>query len=88
MKGILDRIEDGRLAVILIEELQQEITLPIAFLPEGSRVNSWFDIELEGQEIKSIALDAEATEVKRDKASKLMKRLKMKQRKSRFKRDK
>ncbi|HSP21251.1 MAG TPA: DUF3006 domain-containing protein [Planococcus sp. (in: firmicutes)] len=87
MKGMLDRIEDGCLAVILIEELQREIVLPAAWLPEGSRVNSWFDIELDGQEIKSIALDAETAAAKEDKAAGLMRRLKAKRNKSRFKRD-
>lgn len=85
---MLDRIEDGRLAVILIEELQQEVALPIAWLPEGSHVNSWFDIELDGRGIKAITLDMETTAIKKDKLARLMKRLKAKQSKSRFKRDK
>ncbi len=88
MKGMLDRIEDGRLAVILLEELHQEITLPVTWLPEGSHVNCWFDIELDGRKIKSIALDAETTASKEHKTTELMERLKAKQNKSRFKRDK
>lgn len=85
MKGMLDRIEDGGIAVILIEELQKEIVLPAAWLPEGSRINSWFDIELDGQAIKSIALDAATAAVKEDKAAALLNRLRKNQRKSRFK---
>ncbi len=87
MKGMLDRIEDGQFAVILIEGLQKEVTLPVSWLPEGSHVNSWFNIELEGEKITSIALDTETTAVQADKAFELMGRLKAKQRKSRFKRD-
>lgn len=86
MKGMLDRIEDGCLAVILIEELQKEIVLPAAWLPEGSEVHSWFDIELDGHQIRSIALDAETAAAKEDQAVALMRRLKAKRGKSRFKR--
>ena len=86
MKGMLDRIEDGCLAVILIEELKKEIILPAAWLPEGSQIHSWFDIELDGQEIRSIALDAETAAAKEDKAEALMRRLKAKRGRSRFKR--
>ncbi|KOF11104.1 hypothetical protein AC739_06875 [Planococcus glaciei] len=87
MKGTLDRIEDGHLAVILLEEAEQEIILPIRHLPEGSRVNSWFEIELNGEEIVSIALDEETAEAKENEAQELMQKLRSRRRGSRFKRE-
>lgn len=87
MRGTLDRIEDGRLAVILLEEQRQEIILPIRYLPEGSRVNSWFEIVMDGEEIVSIALDEETAEAKENEAQELMQKLKSRRRGSRFKRE-
>lgn len=86
MKGILDRIEDGRFAVILIEEVRREMILPVECLPEGSAVHSWFDIELEGEEIKSISHDANMEAFKERQAGALMEKLRSRKRGSRFKR--
>lgn len=87
MKGILDRIEDGRYAVILIEEVQQEVVLPVECLPEGSEIHSWFDIELEGEEVKSISPDEETEAVKEQQVDTLMEKLRAKKSRSRFKRE-
>ena len=87
MRGTLDRIEKGYLAVILLEEERQEIILPIRHLPEGSRVNSWFEIVMDGEDIISIALDEETAEAKESEAQDLMQKLRSKRRGSRFKRE-
>lgn len=86
MKGILDRIEDGRQAVILIEEEQREIVFPADRLPPGSKVNSWFDIVLEDEEITSISLDAETAAAKERQVQGLLQRLRGRRSRSRFKR--
>lgn len=87
MRGILDRIEDGQLAVILLEEERREIVLPIHYLPEGSRVNSWFEIMMDGEEIISLALDEETAQAKEDEAETLMQKLRSRRRSSRFKKE-
>lgn len=87
MKGILDRIEDGRYAVILIEEEKREVVLPADCLPEGSEIHSWFDIELDGEEIKSISRNVEAEAAKEQRVDALMEKLRAKKRGSRFKRE-
>ncbi|MFB4168474.1 DUF3006 domain-containing protein [Virgibacillus sp. JSM 102003] len=46
--GVLDRIEDGNQAVILLEELQQELVVPMHMLPLGSRPNTWLQIKMGG----------------------------------------
>lgn len=87
MKGILDRIVDGRYAVILIEEAQREIVLPADCLPEGSEIHSWFDIELDGEEVKSISRDVETEAAKEQQVDALMEKLRAKKGGSRFKRE-
>lgn len=86
MKGILDRIENGRQAVILIEEEQREIIFPADRLPPGSKVNSWFDIVVENEEITSISLDVETAAAKERQVQSLLKRLRSRRSGSRFKR--
>ncbi|MDN7246760.1 DUF3006 domain-containing protein [Planococcus shenhongbingii] len=87
MRGTLDRIEDGQLAVILLEEEQREIVLPVQYLPKGSRVHSWFEIVMDGEEIISITLDEETAESKMNEAEDLMQKLRSRRRSSRFKRE-
>ncbi|MBP1949823.1 DUF3006 family protein [Virgibacillus litoralis] len=46
--GVLDRIEDGNQAVILLEELQEELVVPLYTLPPGSTPNIWLRIKMRG----------------------------------------
>lgn len=86
MKGILDRIEDGIHAVILVEEEGVELVLPANRLPEGSQVNSWFIIDVENGQL-AVTLDEETTFSKSEQADELMARLRTKKKGSRFKRN-
>lgn len=86
MKGILDRIEDGRHAVILVEEEGVELVLPANRLPEGSQVNSWFTIDAENGQL-AVTLDEETSNAKSVQAEELMTRLRTKKKGSRFKRN-
>lgn len=86
MKGILDRIEDGIYAVILVEEEGVELVLPANRLPEGSRINSWFTIDAENGQL-AIILDEETSFMKRRQAEELMARLRTRKKGSRFKRN-
>ena len=85
MKGILDRIEGGRHAVILVEEEGVELVLPANLLPEGSQVNSWFTIDAENGQL-AVTLDEETSNAKSVQAEELMTRLRTKKG-SRFKRN-
>ncbi|MGH2319008.1 DUF3006 domain-containing protein [Planococcus sp. SE5232] len=85
MKGILDRIEDERHAVILVEEEGIELVLPANRLPEGSHINSWFTIDAENGQL-AVTLDEETSMAKREQAEELITRLRTKKKGSRFKR--
>lgn len=86
MKGILDRIEDDRHAVILVEEEGIELVLPANRLPEGSQINSWFTIDAENGQL-AVTLDEETSNAKNVQAEELMTRLRTKKKGSRFKRN-
>ena len=86
MKGILDRIEDDRHAVILVEEEGIELVLPANRLPEGSQINSWFTIDAENGQL-AVTLDEETSNAKSVQAEELMTRLRTKKKGSRFKRN-
>ncbi|HSI67786.1 MAG TPA: DUF3006 family protein [Planococcus sp. (in: firmicutes)] len=86
MKGVLERIEDNRIAVILIEEEGREIHLPVTELPEGSEVNTWFDVDMKEGERISIRIDPVVTEDKNRSAQEILKKIKSKKHKSKFRR--
>lgn len=86
MKGILDRIEDGIYAVILVEDEGLELVLPANRLPEGSRIYSWFTIDAENGQL-AVTLDEETSLIKSGQAEELVGRLRMKKKGSRFKRN-
>ncbi|EGA90105.1 hypothetical protein GPDM_06990 [Planococcus donghaensis MPA1U2] len=87
MKGILDRIEDDRYAVILVEEEEGlELILPVNRLPAGSQVNSWFTIDSENGQL-AVTLDHKTSFIKDRQAEELIARLRKKKTRSRFKRE-
>lgn len=86
MKGILDRIEDGIYAVILVEDEGLELVLPANRLPEGSQIYCWFTIDAENGQL-AVTLDEETSLMKKGRAEELMGRLRTKKKGSRFKRN-
>ena len=61
LPGVLDRIEDGQQAVILIEALEKEWVVPMHALPPGSKVNMWFDMKLNGEKFEVLRINHGAT---------------------------
>ncbi|WP_138417547.1 DUF3006 domain-containing protein [Aquibacillus sediminis] len=86
MKGVLDRIEEDRYAVILLEEHNREVILPKDQLPSGSEVHDWFRITMEGDTVTSITLDEKTTQAEEAKTEDMMKKLRAKSKGSKFKR--
>ncbi|WP_018922941.1 DUF3006 domain-containing protein [Salsuginibacillus kocurii] len=54
VRGVIDRIEDGRYAVILVEELQHEFVVEKEKLPAGAKEGDWLWLELEEDKVQSI----------------------------------
>ena len=86
VKGVLDRIVDGKHATILVADLQKEFVIDISSLPAGSKEGSHFQLTLIGEEITDITLDTQSKQESLDKASSQINRLKAKSKGSRFKR--
>lgn len=45
-RAVVDRIEDGGVAVLLVGEDEQKVELPAALLPEGADAGSHLSIEV------------------------------------------
>lgn len=78
MKGILDRIEDGDQAVILIEEIQKALIVPLNELPTGSKVNTFFHVQERGGNYKITSIDSESTRREAKKSEDLIEKLRRK----------
>src|SRR5690625_3680789 len=63
LKGVLDRIEDNQ-AVILIEEIGEQFTLPQEELPSNSEEGTWFSIKQEHGKFTIIEIDEPLTKEK------------------------
>lgn len=86
-KGIIDRIEDGQYAVILIDRLQKEFVLPVAELPFGSKEGSIISIELSGSSIRVLSIEEDETIKAKVAIDERVDSLKKSSRKSRFSRN-
>lgn len=62
IKAVIDRIEDGKYAVLLLEPDEEELVIPLNQLPEGAEPGSWLELMMENGEIGSILLLTEETE--------------------------
>lgn len=87
MKGYLDRIEDYKFAVILVEECNKEFIISKNELPEGSVVNSYFDLTIEKNKIKSIKLSEQTTIIEQKKVDELLSKLRSHSKGSKFKKN-
>ncbi|WP_174733299.1 DUF3006 domain-containing protein [Mesobacillus harenae] len=85
MKGYLDRIEDNKFAVILVEDIKKEFIIPKEELPEGSAEKSYFNLTIQNDQITFIKLDEHATGTEQNKTDKLMSKLRSKSNGSKFK---
>lgn len=77
-KAVIDRIVDGKHAVLLVGKDEQQYIIPVEQLPQGAQEGSWLEVLLEEGSTQEIRLLMEDTEkIKRrieDKMSLLRKR--------------
>jgi hypothetical protein len=72
----VDRIEDGRLAVLIIGDLERELVVPVDQLPEGVQGGDWLRVEIDDDELIRAERDSEAKEAASARISEKMQRLK------------
>lgn len=85
MRGVIDRIEDG-IAVILVEENNQEWKIAEEKLPTGAKEGAILKLEMTNDTYTIIGLDEEATNAANNKAQQLQNKLQAKKKRSKFKR--
>lgn len=59
---MIDRVEEDRLAVLLVGEKEVERIVPVEQLPEGSRAGVWLKVRFEGDSLVEAVIDEEATQ--------------------------
>lgn len=60
-KGVIDRIVDGKHAVLLVGDTEKEFVIPVQKLPSKAKEGTWLRLELDGEIIHSVDLDEETT---------------------------
>lgn len=65
MKAVLDRIVDQQHAVLLIGEQEQEQVIAVEELPADAREGSWLRVTMMDEQIVSIELDHQQTELEK-----------------------
>ena len=76
-KAVVDRVVDGKTAVILVGEDERRHHVPADKLPGGAREGSWLRVRVEGGEIVVIDLDQEETDAVRKRIEEKLERLRV-----------
>ncbi|SDL88306.1 DUF3006 domain-containing protein [Sediminibacillus halophilus] len=86
MKGVLDRIEDEKFAVILAEEEGKEFVTDKRLLPEGAKVHDRLEFTVHEGDIENIRIDKQKTSNRQENAEMLRDRMRSRSKGSKFKR--
>ncbi|QTM98991.1 DUF3006 family protein [Sediminibacillus dalangtanensis] len=86
MKGMLDRIEDEKFAVILVEEEGKEFVIDVRLLPKGVKVNDWLEFTVQEGDIANIRIDKRKTSNRQENSEALRDQVRSRSRGSKFKR--
>jgi hypothetical protein len=74
-RAVLDRIEDGEFAVLLVGDAQEERIVPLHQLPAGATPGTWFQVGLEGDSLQWLEIDARETDEARARIAEKLERL-------------
>lgn len=85
-KGVIDRIEDQKLAVILLENEGIEFVVEKERLPEEAKEGTWLFISVENEEITHMTIDESKTNQTLLDAQTKLDRIRDKSKGSKFKR--
>lgn len=81
MKAVIDRIEDKKHAVLILNGDGEETVIPVDDLPDGAEEGTWLEVKFDGDDIKSIEIDEEATEERSERIGNKMDQLKKRKKK-------
>lgn len=84
--GYIDRIEEERFAVVLVDSLGKEFTVDVSRLPEGVMAGSYVRLTLADGEIGKMMVDEKKTASMEQEIADKLQRLKSRSPRSRFKR--
>jgi hypothetical protein len=81
-QAVVDRIEDGKHAVLLVDDSEEKI-VPAGQLPNGASDGTWLQVRFDGDELVEATIDHEATEQARLRVREKMDKLRKRGRKHR-----
>ena len=74
-KAVIDRVEDGTWAVLLVGREELEKIVHVDRLPQGARAGSWLKVRLEEDKVSDIAVDEAETRAARRRVGSKLERL-------------
>lgn len=77
-KAVIDRIENGNLAVLLVGEEEKRLVVPRASLPQGAKEGDWLKAEIEGGKLLRVEVDPEETRKRRERLARKLEQLRRK----------
>jgi hypothetical protein len=66
-KAVIDRIEDGRHAVLITRDPEAQYVFPVERMPPGVTDGSWLEVEIEDGKLISAVFDVAETEAARER---------------------
>ncbi|RKD71390.1 Protein of unknown function (DUF3006) [Sinobaca qinghaiensis] len=85
VRGILDRIEDDKYAVILVEELGKEYVIDKDQLPPDLSIGDWSIVSLKNEKIIQLFKDKKKTSDAKNVTKQKLEKVKSKSTNSKFK---
>lgn len=73
-QAVIDRFE-GEIAVVLIGETQRQLDVPRSQLPPDAREGQWLNVEVHGDKVVRVEIDAQATDAARVRIQEKLERL-------------
>lgn len=77
-KGVIDRIEDGRIAVIFLEDDLKRYDLLVSLLPAEAREGDWLRLEISDDKVIKIEINKDETDKRRKRITEKFLRLRKK----------
>ena len=74
-RAVVDRIVDGRHAVLLVGESEVERIVPVDRLPGGVKEGTWLKVHFDGDELVHAEIDSATTEAVRRRIAEKLSRL-------------